>query len=154
MWRHPFPMTLIRATCVSIEGAGVLIRGPSSSGKSDLALRLIDEGAVLVADDYCNLSPGPDGLAASAPDTIAGKLEVRGYGIVCMPSADCVAVGLVIDLVPKAEIERLPDVGTCTIDGVAVRRIEVDAETMSATAKVRLALNLAAENVTSGAASV
>ncbi|MHA1114324.1 MAG: HPr kinase/phosphorylase, partial [Alphaproteobacteria bacterium] len=78
-------MTLVHATCVSLWGAGILLRGPSGSGKSDLALRLIDGGAVLVADDQVSLELRDGGLFASPPAATAGKLEVRGVGIVTVP---------------------------------------------------------------------
>ena len=67
----------IHASTVAIEGRAVMIVGPSGAGKSDLALRLIDRGATLVADDYTNLSRDGDTLVASAPATIAGRIEVR-----------------------------------------------------------------------------
>ncbi len=141
-------MTLIHATCVAIDGVGVLIRGPSGSGKSDLALRLIDRGATLVSDDYCDVYPEDSCLMATAPAAIAGKLEVRGYGIVPLPCVDGVAIKLIADLRPKEDIERMPDSETCTIDGIAVRRMVLDAETHSAPAKIRLALNHPAEDET------
>jgi len=97
----------VHATCIAIGGRGVLIRGRSGSGKSDLALRLIDRGAQLVSDDYTDLSEEDGRILARAPKTIAGKLEVRGVGIVEMEPAADVPVCLVVDLdqVP----ERLPD---------------------------------------------
>ena len=71
----------VHGTCIAIDGAGVLLRGPSGCGKSDLALRLIDGGAVLVADDRVSLEARAGDLVASAPDALAGLLEVRGVGI-------------------------------------------------------------------------
>src|SRR5690606_18170052 len=76
------PMLLIHATCVVIGEIGVILRGPSGSGKSDLALRLVDTGGLLVADDQVFLSVENGALVARAPPTISGKLEVRGLGIV------------------------------------------------------------------------
>ena len=72
---------LLHATAVAIDGRAVLLRGPSGSGKSDLALRLIDAGARLVADDQSELSRRGDVLMVRAPATIAGLIEVRGLGI-------------------------------------------------------------------------
>ena len=109
----------IHASTVAIDGRAVLIGGPSGSGKSDLALRLIDRGAVLVSDDYTDRPPDGDGLVASAPPKIAGKIEVRGLGIVEMPSAVDVPVALFVDL--DAAPQRLPEPGeTRTLAGVAV----------------------------------
>jgi serine kinase of HPr protein (carbohydrate metabolism regulator) len=74
----------IHATCVAIGGQGVLIMGPSGIGKSDLALRLIDRGATLVSDDYTEIELVEGALTGRPPATIAGKIEVRGVGIVTM----------------------------------------------------------------------
>lgn len=68
----------IHATCVEVEGLGVLLRGPAGSGKSDLALRLIDDGARLIADDYTDLTIEEGRIIARAPDTIQDLMEVRG----------------------------------------------------------------------------
>jgi len=80
--QHP-PQTMLRihGTCVALSGLGVLLRGPSGSGKSDLALRLIDGGAKLVADDQVELALDAAGrVMARAPATLSGLLEVRGIG--------------------------------------------------------------------------
>ncbi len=133
-------MALIHATCIAVDGTGVLIRGPSGSGKSDLALRLIDAGAELVADDYSELSVVDGILRATAPQTIEGKIEIRGYGIVNMPHQASVNVELLVELVPKMEIERFPEEETVTVEGVTLRKLAVDPDTVSAAAKVRMAL--------------
>jgi len=133
-------MGLLHATCVAIADAGVLIRGPSGSGKSDLALRLIDGGADLVSDDICETAVKDGRLVATAPATIAGKIEVRGHGIINLPFRASVAVGLVVDLMPEKDIERMPETTTCVLDGVTLPRLVVDAFSPSATAKVRLVM--------------
>lgn len=138
-------MTVIHATCISLNGSGVLLRGPSGSGKSDLALRLIDAGAVLVADDYCTLTHENGRLVAVTPDAIAGKLEVRGLGILTLPFEKMAAVRLVVDLEPKDNIERLPETTTCKIEETDVPQVFVDADTPSAAAKVRMALLMAGD---------
>ncbi len=137
-------MILIHASCVAIDGIGVLIRGGSGAGKSDLALRLIDGGAVLVSDDYCEVIEEGDGLIAAAPKLIAGKMEVRGFGIARVPHVPRAVIGLVVDLAPWGEIPRMPDATTCTIAGVALPWLTVDPATVSAAAKVRLVLGQAA----------
>jgi HPr kinase/phosphorylase len=96
----------IHATCVAVAAKGVLLLGPSGAGKSDLALRLIGRGAVLVADDRCDLSVSRGALVAAVPKTIAGLLEVRGVGLVKYSHVSRVEVALVADL--AAPVERLP----------------------------------------------
>lgn len=100
-WSHPeapgFDGT-VHGTCVAIDGAAVLITGPSGSGKSDLALRLIDRGATLVSDDYTRLFRQGGAVLASAPANIAGQMEVRALGIVTMAVEDCAPLALVLDL--------------------------------------------------------
>lgn len=108
-------MTLVHATCVEVKGFGLLIRGPLSSGKSDLALRLIDMGARLVADDQSKLSLTGDEIYASAPPTISGKLEVRGIGIIHMDEIAEVRLGLVVDLVDRDVVPRFPEIETCAL---------------------------------------
>lgn len=108
-------MTLIHATCVEIEGFGILIRGPVGSGKSDLALRLIDSGARLVADDQAELTIAGGEIYASAPITIAGKLEVRGVGIIHLDEVPEARLGLIIDLVDRDAVPRLPKMETCAL---------------------------------------
>ncbi len=137
-------MILLHASCVAIEDLGVLIRGPSGAGKSDLALRLIDEGAALVADDYCEVEAIGGVLRAKSPTAIAGRIEVRGHGIIPMPYRKEIAVGAVIDLAPWREIERLPETTRCIVAGVSLPWIKLDPTTVSATARVRLLLRLAA----------
>ncbi|MGE3652127.1 MAG: HPr kinase/phosphorylase, partial [Reyranellaceae bacterium] len=75
----------IHATCVALPEGGVLLRGDSGAGKSDLALRLIDGGARLVADDRTDLMREGDLLIARAPTSIAGLIEARGLGILRLP---------------------------------------------------------------------
>lgn len=131
-------MTIVHACCVVVDDVGVLIRGPSGAGKSDLALRLIDDGAHLVADDYCDVTAQNSALTAVAPPSIAGKLEVRGYGIVTLPYIAQAVIGLVIDLEDYALIERMPDDQSCRLDRVKVTRAWIDPTSPSAAARVRL----------------
>src|SRR5262249_15276618 len=121
----------------------VLIRGTSGAGKSDLALRLIDEGAELVADDYCEVATDGGVLQAKAPTLIAGRMEVRGHGIVALPYRKQVPVVAVVDLAPWREIERLPDDSTCVVAGVVLPWVKIDPTTVSAAARVRLLVRLA-----------
>lgn len=90
------------ASCVAIDGQAILIEGDSGSGKSSLALSLIDRGAKLVSDDIVSLVRTGKGIVASSAPNIAGKLEIRNLGIVEMPATSA-QLALVITLDPKAE---------------------------------------------------
>lgn len=125
---------------LSIDGRGVLLRGPSGIGKSDLALRLIDSGASLVADDRVELAREGDSLIARAPEALSGRMEVRGIGIVSVPAVQRVSLVLVIDLVPLEQVPRMPDPGRWTHLGVSVPVISLFALEASAAAKVRMAV--------------
>ena len=130
----------VHASSVASGGRAVLITGPSGSGKSDLALRLLDRGFTLVSDDQTIVKKDNDRLLASAPPTIAGKLEIRGIGIVDVERADNVPVALIVEL--TGEIQRLPDDSReRPILGVKVPLVTIDAMTASAASKVALALD-------------
>ena len=101
-------MTLIlHASCVAMQGRGLLILGPSGSGKSGLALQLLGLGADLVADDQTELAFEDGQLVACCPVMLRGLIEARGVGILRAPSVDSAAVHLVADL-SQTETERLP----------------------------------------------
>ena len=136
-------MLRVHGTTVAIAGRGVLLRGPSGAGKSDLALRLIDGGARLVADDQTELMIRGATVVARAPAVIAGRLEVRGLGIVELPHVADVPLVLVVDLVPGGEVERLPAPATESVLGHAVARLALAPFEASAAAKVRLAVDRA-----------
>jgi len=130
----------MHASTVALDGRAVLICGPSGAGKSDLALQLIDRGFVLVSDDQTMVRKSGDKLLADAPDKIAGKLEIRGIGIVEMERVSDVRVALVVEL--TSDIQRLPDDSReRNVLGIPVPLISVDAKTASAPSKVALALD-------------
>ena len=130
----------IHASTVARDGRAILITGPSGSGKSDLALRLLDRGFTLVSDDRTLVKKDGSKLVASAPSTIAGKLEVRGIGIVDIDHEDNVPVALLVEL--TRVIQRLPDESReRPILGVNLPLVTIDAMTASATAKAALALD-------------
>jgi serine kinase of HPr protein (carbohydrate metabolism regulator) len=130
----------IHASTVARDGRAVLITGPSGSGKSDLALRLLDRGFTLVSDDRTIVRKDVDRLLAFAPPNIAGKLEIRGIGIVEMESLSDVPVALLVEL--TSDIQRLPDDSReRPILGIPLPLISIDAMTASAPSKVALALD-------------
>jgi serine kinase of HPr protein (carbohydrate metabolism regulator) len=130
----------IHASSVARDGRAVLITGPSGSGKSDLALRLLDRGFSLVSDDQTLVKRDGDRLVATAPPNIAGKLEVRGIGIVDVEQVSDVPIGLIVEL--TSEIQRMPDDNLeRLILGVKLPLISIDAMTASAPSKVALALD-------------
>ena len=133
-------MDTIWGTSVAIDGLGILIRGPSGAGKSDLALRLIDGGAMLISDDQTELSMEGNRLIARAPDTIRGRLEVRGIGIVTVPAAARAPLVLVVDLVPPEQVSRMPNPGRLRQDGVEVPLIVLAPFEASVVPKLRLAV--------------
>ena len=130
----------VHATSVARDGRAVLITGPSGAGKSDLALRLLDRGFTLVSDDQTVVRRDGDRLVASAPPTIAGKLEIRGLGIMDMETATNVPVALLVEL--TSAVKRLPDDNReRQVLGIALPMVSVDAMTASAPSKVALALD-------------
>jgi serine kinase of HPr protein (carbohydrate metabolism regulator) len=133
-------MIRVYATSIAVGGAGILLCGPSGSGKSDLALRLIDEGALLVADDQTELRFIDDSVRLSAPASIAGKIEVRGLGILEMPSAKSAPLFLVANLVAPRAVERYPETRTCCYFGREFPLLALAPFEASVTAKLRLAL--------------
>ena len=131
----------LHASTVAAEGRAVLITGPSGSGKSDLALRLLDRGFSLVSDDQTVVKRDGDKLLASPPTNIAGKLEIRGIGIVDVDHLTDLPVALIVELV-MSDIQRLPDDSReRPILGVNLPLISIDAMTASAPSKVALALD-------------
>lgn len=135
----------IHATCIAFDDIGILLRGPSAAGKSDLALRLIEAGARLVADDRVRLATDADVLRASPPGELAGLLELRGVGLVRLPNLSAVSIYLVADLVAFGEAERLPVEDWCVCSGVRIRRVEIAPFEQTAVAKLRIAAYDASE---------
>lgn len=129
--------TNIHATTVDIDGFGVLILGPSGTGKSDLALRLIqNKNAVLVADDQTLVKNENSKLIATTPKSIEGLIEIRGIGIVKMPFKPQTEIKLCVSSASKEDIERLPSSSFFEIEGVKVPQMSLDFFESSAPDKI------------------
>lgn len=98
----------LHASCVAWLGRGVLIIGPSGSGKSALALSLMAYGATLIADDRTMLTRRGADILATCPPTIAGLIEARGVGILSLPAQETARIALVVDM-SQTETMRLPE---------------------------------------------
>ena len=140
--------TFVHATCIALQAGGkswhgVLLRGPSGAGKSDFALRLVDAGAKLVADDQTALIRRGPTVVGSPPGTLAGLLEVRGIGIVKVGPSRLLArvpIALLVDLVPPDRIERMPEPARESLLGIDLPVVALTPFEASAPAKLRLAL--------------
>jgi HPr kinase/phosphorylase len=140
---------LIHGTCVALGPLAALIRGPSGSGKSDLALRFLALAVelglepLLVADDQVWVERQNDGsLVASAPPTLAGKIEVRGLGIEQAPHRGAARLALAVDLVLPQDVPRMPPdpPDRITIAGATLPVVKLVPFELSAALKLRLAL--------------
>jgi len=132
---------LLHATCVAVTNAAILLTGAAGSGKSDVALRLIDAGATLIADDQTLLTREGDTLIAAAPASIAGLMEVRHVGLLRLPFMASAPVALLVDLAPMDEkLERLPEPDLITLLDIQVRRLRLPAFAASTAAKIKAAV--------------
>lgn len=141
----------LHATCISLNGTAVLIRGPSGSGKSSLALQILESAgtglkgetlkAALVSDDQTELLLRDGKLLASPPHHIAGLLEIRGQNILHLDYIRDVEVVLVVDLKSAKRIERLPEASVLRTDihGVKLACVAIDPVHPSAAARLRVA---------------
>ncbi len=129
----------VHGTAVSINGYGVLLLGPSGSGKSDLALRLIDRGATLICDDRVIVDTHASTPRLHQAPNIIGKIEIRGLGIVDFAAVDSVPLFLCVML--DEEPERMPNFNTShMIEGLSIPKLCLNAFTASAPIKVELAI--------------
>ena len=136
----------VHGTSVSIDGDGVLFRGPPGSGKSDLALRMINCGAQLVSDDQVCLTRRNDNIFMSSPPIIRNSMEVRGIGIVNSIAQKEAPLILVLNMLPNNVANRMPIWHLCTFLDIKVPAVEFAPFEISAHLKVKLAINLARKN--------
>jgi serine kinase of HPr protein (carbohydrate metabolism regulator) len=119
---------------------GVLVEGPSGAGKSDLALRALDAGWALVADDRTLVWANEGRLFGRAAPALAGLIEVRGVGVIGRPRRDFARVELIVRCVAEGPLERAPEFQARDVQGVAIPQFELIAWEASAPAKLASAL--------------
>ncbi|HYC99071.1 HPr kinase/phosphatase C-terminal domain-containing protein [Brevundimonas sp.] len=137
--RQPLHGTVAARWTPGVGWRAVLITGPSAAGKSDLTLRLIGRGWRLVADDYAHVTASGGALYAVPPETIAGRMEVRGLAIVPVCARGLTRVVLAVELVEEP-VERLPEPAARMVDGVALPVLRLNGFEASAVEKVAAAL--------------
>ena len=134
-------MIRLHASCVAVGGSGVLILGESGEGKSDLSLRLIDRGAMLVADDQVELTRKDNMISACAPESLSGLIEARGAGIFQLHHLKEAPVIFAIQLTKREWIERLPYPEPFDCLGISIPKMRLDAFDVSAPIKIEMALS-------------
>lgn len=134
-------MTNVHATCVSLNGIGILLLGKSGSGKSDLALRLIEQtGAILVADDRTILDIKNNEITACCNDKLKGLIEVRNIGIIKKKYLPETKIFLAVELVENREqIERLPEKEYWEYEKIKIKKIKIYPFDASAPYKIKVA---------------
>ena len=130
----------IHSTSVVIDDNGVLILGDSGSGKSDLALRLIDNGATLISDDVSICRKNSNNIYLYCPPEIKGLLEVREIGIITVPFVERIKLRLVVNLKSNNN-ERFPKDSCFRILGIKIPIINIEGKNSSAVAKIKVKLN-------------
>jgi HPr kinase/phosphorylase len=137
----------VHATSVGLKSGrawhAVLLRGPSGAGKSDLALRLIEAGGRLIADDQTHLARKGRAIVATPPPALAGMVEVRGLGIVTLARRQLLAgapLALLVDLVPSEQVERMPEPKHEKLLEIALPVVALAAFEASTVTKLHLAL--------------
>jgi serine kinase of HPr protein (carbohydrate metabolism regulator) len=135
--------TILHGSAVAIDGKGaVFLRGASGSGKSDLSFRLLAVGGMLISDDQVEFTWGHDKVFAASVELIRGLIEIRGVGLVHAPVAHLHPLNLIIDLVAREDVPRLPHWKTTEILGVAVPCLKLHAFDASTPLKILKALEI------------
>jgi HPr kinase/phosphorylase len=134
--------TILHGTALSSANSAVFLRGPSGSGKSDLAFRLLPLGFALIADDQVEFSLRLDRPQAGPVESVRGLLEVRGVGLVKVTSAAAAPLRLIVDLMPRDEVPRLPKWEGDMILGVSIPRLALHAFDASTPLKILKAMEL------------
>ena len=130
----------LHATSVAMEDNGVAIFGDPGSGKSDLALRLIDSGATLISDDITVFSKLEKNINLFGIENTKGLLEVREVGIITVPYVEGIKLKLVVKLTDKV-IERIPKKNQINLLGLKFPKLEINGKNPSSVAKVKVKLN-------------
>ena len=137
----------VHATCVALKHGrawrALLLRGPSGAGKSDVALRLLEAGGRLIADDQTHLAKVGRALIATPPQSLAGLIEVRGIGIVKLGRGQLLArapLALLVDLVRPDQVERMPEPAREKVLGIDLPKVALAPFEASIVTKLRLAL--------------
>ena len=136
----------MHSSSVVIDDNGVLILGDSGSGKSDLALRLIDNGATLISDDISICRKNSSNIYLYCPPEIKGLLEVREIGIITVPFVERIKLRLVVNLQSKNN-ERFPKENSYRILGIKIPLISIEGKNSSAVAKIKVKLNEIRETI-------
>lgn len=137
----------VAASCVLLGASALMVRGPSGSGKSALCWALLQDPApfahaALVGDDQLWLRPAHGRLIGEPAPEIAGRIEIRGLGIVPLDYEPRARIALIADLVPPEAIERLPEPGDLQAElcGVALPRLAVPAGDPAAATRLKHAM--------------
>jgi HPr kinase/phosphorylase len=134
-------MALLHCTCVKFIDKGILIMGCSGSGKSDLALRLMNKGAVLISDDYVDVRTDNGTLWAYTPKNIEGLIEVRGVGLMEVNYEKSCELHIVLELVAREDIVRMPEKYFYEYSGCKIPLLKFDGFAVSSVAKIKFILN-------------
>lgn len=132
----------LHGTCVEVKGRAVLITGKPGSGKSSLALQLMDRGAILIADDQTALSQEEGGIVVRAPLALKGLMEVRGVGICQFPYQEKSFLKLFVEICDRIDVERLPESTYIEYYGIQVPSLKLLKEDPLGAIKVELKVDV------------
>ena len=130
----------IHGSSIVLEDNGVMITGESGSGKSDLALRMIDTGATLISDDITICKKKLNEIYHFCPTQTKGLIEVREVGIMTVPFVEKIKLRMVVRLTDE-NLDRLPKIKFIKILGIKIPFLKMDGKNISAVAKIKVKLN-------------